>query len=588
LHADDAEGEEEMFSADHPGYRANVRLAGATIVGVSMLVACSTTPGVEVEYRSDSAARAGSTTTTTTNTSSTTTSSTTTTIPLQPPNDPAPPRAGDSVLFDLADFDIEVSLRPTSAPTPPGGYDGFHTVVQLDDGSLMASGFDSPSEDFQPERSALWHTADGENWERVGRDDISLLPDQQSISSLTATNGGVRADGMLLDTSGPVPRVDSAVFWSTSDRGDSWLTTPTTSAALVERALRIDDRVVTVGSGNVNEPGSFFGQVTVHEPGSTVEPQPVDIDVDGNPITGSIVLDLIALDDEWLAVGATTLTDLGRRGDEVIFDSSTLGFPSDVAIWSSSDAGGSWKRLEINRFAGEGGTQAGVQLADDGARRWMLVSAQKFGVFALDLLTSTDGRSWALHPYRRTPEPDAGDLANAGGVYFVEGAIVVIDEVLSVDGPSLVMSVIDPATDEIVSHDLTDELGGVHQIEDVVQLDGLALGVGRVERGENASDLQTIEVRRVEPDEEPEPLPTTTTPSAGGASDARSQAPLRSSGEGGAGGGEPGACPGLASDGVSDVRFDRFVLQRALVTFERFLGASHVDVRDEFGDIGEQ
>jgi hypothetical protein len=221
------------------------------------------------------------------------------------------------------------------------------------------------------------------------------------------------------------------------------------------------------------------------------------------------------LPDEWIVVGSTTLTDPGRSGDESFFDSGIVGFPSDVALWSSIDEGDSWEHLDIAQFTGEEGAQTAAQVVTDGDHHWILVSAQQFGVSTLDVLTSTDGRSWELHPYRRPTEPSASDLANTRGLYFVEGAIVVIDEIIDGIDPSLVMSVIDPATDEIVSHDLTEQLGGVHQIEDIEQLDGLALGVGCVERGPDASDLQTIEVRRIEPDEAPEPAPSTTAPSSG-------------------------------------------------------------------------
>lgn len=506
-----------MRSQWRHGYRAIVRLAGATIVGLSLLAACAAVPDVEVESRSSTPSGATPTTVTAPEPSPPTEPSPTTT--LTPAPDSGPRVESESVLFDLSDFDIEVSLRPTSAPTPPGGDDGFHTVVQLDDGSLMASGFDAAGDGTRAERSALWRTTDGENWERIGVGDVSSQPDQQ-INSLIVGNGAVRAYGNLLDTTGPAVRSNAIGRWTTVDDGDNWVGFPTTLEATARSAFLIDRRFVTVGAGDVNDPGTFYGLVTIDTSDQFDRPRPVDVDEAGDPLPGSDVYDLVVLPDEWLAVGSTTLSDPSRAGDEFYFDSETAGFPSDVAVWSSTDAGDSWERLEIDRFAGEIGTQAAVQIVDDGDRRWMLISAQKFGVFALDMLTSTDGRSWELHPYRRPTEPSAGDVASARGVYFVEGAIVVIDEIITGADPSLVMSVIDPATDEIVSHDLTEQMGGVHQIEDIVQLEELALGVGRVDRGPSASDLQTIEVRRIEPDEAPEPIPSTTTPPSGGASDA--------------------------------------------------------------------
>ncbi|MGB3736039.1 MAG: hypothetical protein WA964_13870 [Ilumatobacter sp.] len=445
-----------------------------------------------------------------------------TTIPTSAPEpDPVDDPDSDSVLFDLADFDIEVTLRPTSAPTPPSGYDGFHTVVPLDDGSLMASGFDDAGDVTQPERSALWRSDDGSTWERIGVSDVSSQPDQQVINSLVVGDDSVRAYGVWLDSTGPTISSVAIGRWTTIDGGDNWVGSSTVDFATARRAALIDGRYVTVGAGDVNGAGTFYGLVTNEASDQSLQSVAVDVNETGDPVPGSDVYDLLVRPDEWLAVGSTTLSDPGQTGLESYFDAETLGFPSDVAVWSSTDAGGTWERLEIERFSGEGGTQAAVQIADDGERRWMLVTAQKFGVFALDLLTSTDGRSWDLHPYRRPTEPSTGDVANARGVYFVEGAIVVIDEIVTGFEPSLVMSVIDPATDEIVSHDLTERLGGVHQIEDLVQLDDLALGVGRVERGPSESDLQTIEVRRIQPDEAPpEPVPSTTTAPSGGSSDA--------------------------------------------------------------------
>ena len=196
-------------------------------------------------------------------------------------------------------------------------------------------------------------------------------------------------------------------------------------SATAVRAVSVDDLIVTVGAGDVDERGSFYGLVTVEGDDRPVRSEAVDVDAAGSPIPNGNVAGLLVLPDEWIVVGSTTLTDPGHSGDESFLDNGIVGFPSDVALWSSIDEGDSWEQLDVAQF----------------------------GVFTLDVLTSTDGRSWELHPYRRPTEPSAGDLAKTRGLSFVEGAIVVIDEIIDGIDPSLVMSVIDPATDEIVSHD---------------------------------------------------------------------------------------------------------------------------------------
>lgn len=492
-------------------------MGGAAFLVIAALAACTVDSDVQVESRSVSRTADSSI-----EANLEEAASTTTTAPAAPPEPTAtlPQTDRPTVVFDLERFDLEVAWTPTRAETPPGGYNGFHTAVQLDDGTFMASGFDAWGDGEQAERSALWRSSDGEYWERIAIDSVSAAPDQQSIVSLIVGNGSVRAYGAFLDTFTFPSEFDSVGRWTTNDEGDTWTSFETLRGSYANRGYLVDGRFITVGTADANTPGGFSGQVTIETSDQFTRERSTDVDPAGDVVTGSGIRDLLVRPDEWLITGGTTITDPGALGSEWFVDSYETDFPSDVGLWSSADDGMNWERLDIDSFAGVEGAQHGERLRWDGERYWLLTTSQQAGVLGVDLYTSPDARSWSLHPYRRPDFPEADDFTASRDLFLVEGAVVVIDEVYGPD-PQLMMTVIDPETDEVVSIDVTAELGGLHQVEDIIQLEGRALGFGRVERGVSESDLQVIDVRRIEAEQEPdEPATTTTVPSDGGSSDA--------------------------------------------------------------------
>jgi|GEM_PF-6691586 len=436
-----------------------------------------------------------------------------------PPTNPDEPAVvpDDALVFDLERVDVVATLRPTTADNPPGGYNGFSGAIALDDGTLLASGFDATSDGVQPERSALWRSDDGMLWERTGRE-LSDRGGQQTIQALYLDEDDnpsvVLAD--VVPTGGGATgefELDFGVEWQVTTEAGGWGSNQLVGDAAVHGSYLTgagDDASITLhGAADPNDPGLFTAVVFRHDPTDEWEPETIDLAPDGSPIAGSIVLDALSIGDTEIAVGATTATDaLGdipaSYGDTLLGDGFT-----DVAVWRRD--GTDWSRLDIGQFAGVNGGGLALDVgAVDGSLFMLTRSTQAYRA-VLTLYRSDDlGDTWDNIAFDRNVTGGFDSFQNATFA-TVGDLVVIIDEVFDVGAVTTLMTVVDTTNGEAVTHDVT-EWEGVNQIESIIDVDGTGLAFGRVDRGASESDLQVVELTIVD---SPPPPPT-----GGGASDA--------------------------------------------------------------------
>ena len=318
-----------------------------TAVGLTLAVgltvaACSVDPDVEVESR-----RQSSSTTAAPDTGS---SIPTTDPPVatEPTSDdldqtesqnepPLPDRdqgTDDTLVLTAGDLTVSVSLRPTIAPAPAGGYDGFAGAIATPDGALVAHGFDDVADADSPERSALWRSSDGEVWERVGQE-VGAPDGQQSIFGIVEVSDGLAAYANELSLSGIAGDEGSTPFefdgisrHHSVDGGRSWVRSevwPDAFAGLVES----DGQTVLLGASNLdsNRPlGSSFVEID-SEPGR-FQRHVTDLGSGGLSDSGGLLVAGARSAGVLVAVGSSTARD-PDRADGVVFADQLVGGRTD-------------------------------------------------------------------------------------------------------------------------------------------------------------------------------------------------------------------------------------------------------------------
>ena len=454
----------------------------------------------------------------------TTTTSTTTSTSVAVPEATTPalefdevdPDDPDVLVFDLDRFDVVTRLRTTQAETPPLGYNGFAQSIVLSDGTLMASGFDATADGFQPERSALWTSADGERWERSGLE-LGGPVGQQTIQALFLDAAGTPtvalSDVNIGEDSDGTTDVEFGltVEWRRGSSG--WGSRELIGdAAIVGSYESPDDgTIVLYGVTDPNQDGEFTGAVFTSSPGEPWRDRPIDVDGDGAPISGSIVTDITVLaDGTLLAVGATTATDpLGDVDAEYIDTQLSLGF-TDVGIWTQSPGTDRWSRIDTDPFTDVSGGALALDVVQMDGTIYMLARTTEAYRQLPTLWRSDDSaESWDQVPFDRAVTGNLfdGSQGSFASLSSVDGFLVVIDEVLTFDGPRAFLTVLDPTNDDSVTHDLAERFG-LHQMESVLDIGPAGLVFGRIERGPDDSDLQLLELIRTDTGETPSAEPS--------------------------------------------------------------------------------
>lgn len=422
-----------------------------------------------------------------------------------PVDDGDPVDDPDVLVFDLERFDVVARLRPTIADVPPTGYNGFGHAVEVPDGSLVATGFDASADGIQPERSALWTSRDGETWERSGYE-LGEPSGQQAVQSLYVQGDGtpsvVVADvAPVEDSDGTIDtEFGPAVEWSRS-RDSSWSAHGAIGDVAIAGSLDpgAADGTVLYGVTDPNADGEFTASVFTRSGDAGWTTESIDVGADGAVVTGSVVTDLTIAGGRWIAVGGTTATDpLGNVPSEFTETLLSRGF-TDVGIWTRPQAGGPWTRLDPDAFTGISDGALALAVESVGDTLFLLALTSEAHRPVPTLWRSDDlGASWEQVEFERAVEEN---LMSEFDVLFasltlVEDYLVVTDEAFTIDGLESFVTIVDPSTNETVTHSVGERFDGLSQIESVIDHDGVGLAFGRIERGPNESDLQVLELMR--------------------------------------------------------------------------------------------
>ncbi|MEM9747615.1 MAG: hypothetical protein AAF945_13045 [Actinomycetota bacterium] len=443
-------------------------------------------------------------TTTTPPTTTTTTSPTTTTTP-------ADEGAGGTEVSTEGVFRFDdgatasVELLHIISDIPPGGYNGFQSVITLDDGSLLASGFDAQGDGVQPERSAVWTSFYGQVWTRTGAQ-LSDPPGQQTIQAMFVEDGeahAVLADVRVVDTDDGTFGAEFGVpvVWSSPDGGVTWTAeSPIGDAAAIGAHVLADGGIVLYGVARPNSADAFAPALYRHDSGGDrwVEAIVVDAETGGDAVSPGAVIDLATDGDTWFAVGMSTREDPAGRLVDGYLASAYLEGPTDPALWRSDDAGLTWSWTPLGSLTGEPGSGSidGIVRAGDA---WYVAVSRTIAYRQLtEIYRSDDGVSWSRVAHdRSTGTISMIDTLWVGSrLAATEEYVILTEERFDAQAgrSATVMTMVQISTGETVTRDITDDLG-LTQIEAATTTDdGRVLLFGRVERGFLSSDLQVAEL----------------------------------------------------------------------------------------------